>query len=261
MIAVAANAMLLQANREVAVKIVVATCCALLALSTIVRAETHALSIPGAAQAVLAPSIQQQLGGEEELLTAPVGTIETFGYSYRYIWKGSDPFSSTTGVTYKRLSEPGFFAEYKDYKEGDGYTRTSTVYLAAGGLLPLSEEGQKTEPDGTKGSLSGHLIEYDISGDLFPVATGNEFEIATTTAHDGFEMRTKETCTVKHALAASEVDTKLQGRAFYVVCRLQVADEKGGQDYFYVEELGFFLPNFRPADCRECSDYELTLAR
>jgi hypothetical protein len=215
-------------------------------------ADTQELS------AKLNPDILSELRTDEDLAGAPNAT-RGFGYSYSYEWTGKDPFKSKTAVTYERLPEKGFVLERGAYEEGDGYRRDMRTYFAAGGLLTILETGEVTQPGGKKKPSESHLSNYSISGDLYPVAVGNKFSIKTEmTGTTDWEL--KEECRVKRKLEASSFDARFTGPAFYVDCRVDVTGgEPGTQDYYYIVELDFFLPDFRDSACSDCKDYRLTL--
>jgi hypothetical protein len=217
------------------------------------------LALPARVQAELSPEITRRLTEDEYLAVAPGANGPSFGCSYSFKDSNpSDPFTSRTEVRYEHLPESGVVMEDEHYTEADGYLKTSTNYYAAAGLLRLLEISETTNKVEKSADIL-RLTNYRISGDLFPVSVGNEFSIDLTLSGD-IELTLKHDCEVERELPAQRIDPALRGRALYVQCAVQVLDRKPGlQDYFYVEELGFFLPNFLPSDCRECSDYELTV--
>lgn len=213
------------------------------------------LSIPADLKAELGADIIKRLAEDQHLAAAPSARPAAFGYSYAY--QGKD-FSSKTKADYERLPERGFVLEREHYTEADGYLKTSTIYYAAAGLLRLLETDQTTNKGVTSPGIL-RLTRYRISGDLFPVSVGNEFQIDLTLSGD-IQLRLQHDCEVKRELPAENIDSALSGRAFHVLCGVKIADAPpGGQDYFYIEELDFFLPNFRPSDCSPCSNYRLTV--
>jgi hypothetical protein len=218
------------------------------------------LVLPARVQAELSPEITKRLTEDQYLTAIPGATGPSFGYSYTFEdTNPKDPFTSRTKVRYEHLPERGVVMEDEHYTEADGYLKTSTNYYAAAGLLRLLEISETTNK-GEKSPDILRLTSYRISGDLFPVVVGNVFSIELTLSGD-VEIPLKHDCEVKRELPAQKIDPALQGRALHVQCAVQILDHKPGiQDYFYVEELDFFLPNFLPSDCRECSDYVLTVS-
>jgi hypothetical protein len=217
------------------------------------------VKLPAQVAQELAPEIARQLTEDDHLAAAPGATRESFGYSYGYEdAKPKDPFTSQTDVTYDPLPERGFLVEREVYTEADGYRKTSTTYYAAAGLLRLLEISESAK-GGEVRSSKLRLVDYRITGDLYPVAVRNRFsvEMKLTGDHD---MPLKHDCEVTGELSAQTIDPALHGRAFYVFCGVEMFDEPpGGQAYLYVEELDFFLPNYFPEACKSCSDFRVTV--
>lgn len=215
-------------------------------------------TVPQELTTKLNPEMLQELRADSDLAGTPAATRGKFGYSYHYEWTGKNPFKSDTSVAYERLSEKEFVLERKAYQEGDGYRRDMRTYYAAGGLLSLLETGEVTQPGGKKQPAEYRLTDYSISGDLYPVAVGNEFSIDLEMAGSS-SWKLKEDCEVKRELKAGEFDARLQGPAFYVFCRVEMEGEAPAtQDYYYIAELDFFVPEFRESHCSDCKGFHLT---
>jgi hypothetical protein len=222
------------------------------------KTDRASLELPAQVKQELAPDVARRLGSDDRLAAAPVATRTSFGYSYAY--KDTVPNdtleSQTTSVTYERLPERAFLVERKDYTEGDGYRKTSTTYYAVAGLLPVFETSESTHA-GKSDSNQLRLASYRMGGDLFPVRVGNKFafEAKRTGSYDMFM---KYACEVEREVAAQTIDPSLSGRAFHVFCGVWLFDEPPApQDYIYLEEFDFFLPNFFPEACKTCSDFRL----
>jgi hypothetical protein len=225
---------------------------------TTTAAAAHGpVKLPAQVAQELAPEVAKQLIDDDHLAAAPGTTREPFGYSYGYEdTNPKDPFTSHTDVTYEPLPERGFLVEREVYTEADGFRKTSTTYYAAAGLLRLLETSERTEGGETRsGKL--RLVEYRITGDLYPVAVRNRFSVEMKLTGN-IEMPLKHDCEVTGELSAQRIDASLQGRAFHVFCGVKMFDEPpGGQAYFYIEKLDFFLPNYFPDVCKGCSDFRL----
>jgi hypothetical protein len=217
------------------------------------------VKLPTQVEQELDPEIARQLTDDHHLAAAPGAARESFGYSYGYEdTDPKDPFTSRTDATFDRLPERGLLVEHEVYTEADGYRKTSTTYYAAAGLLRLLETSETTEKD-TARSGKLRLVDYHISGDLYPVDVRNRFSVEMRLAGE-YEMYLKHDCEVTGTLSGRTIDPSLAGRAFYVFCEVRMFDEPpGGQAYFYVEELDFFLPNYFPDTCKGCSDFRLSL--
>lgn len=224
------------------------------------NADRGSLELPAQVKLALAPDVARKLTNADSLVPPPVATRTSFGYSYAYKdTVPNDTFESqTTKVEYERLPERAFLVERKDYAEADGYRKTSTTYYAAAGLLPVFETSESTDA-GKRNSNQLRLADLRMGGDLYPVAVGNEFAIEVKLA-GSYEMSLKHFCEVTGELTAKTIDASLSGRAFYVFCGVWMFDEPpAGQYYLYIEELDFFLPNFFPETCKECSDFRFTV--
>lgn len=215
-----------------------------------------AADLPQLVAAKLPSAVVERLNQDRALGGAPPVSRNRFGYEYSYEWKDpNEPFTSRTRVLYKPLAEIGLVLEHKHYTEGDGYTTNGMSYLAAGGLLTLLETLDVTDRNGTRKGREMRLAEYNISGDLYPVAKGNEFRIESRfIGWVDFELN--HSCEVTRELDASEFSTNLAGLAFYVLCAVEVTGrETGAQDYYYIQELDHFIPDFRPETCRDCTGF------
>jgi hypothetical protein len=224
-------------------------------LSCIASIGSAAAELPQPVTAQLAPEIAKRLSADPALAAAPPVARKSFGYAYSYEWKDpKDPFRSDTNVSYEVLPQPGFVLERKVYKEDDGYTTTGESFYAAGGLLQLIDTIEVTQPDGTKRKRENRLTDYDISGELYPVAKGNSFEIETKLG----DWELEHDCEVERELKAAEFDSGLSGPAFYVVCEVDMTGQQTGvQDYYYIQELNHFVPDFRASVCAECRGFDL----
>lgn len=220
------------------------------------KPDLTALELPAKVKQELAPDVARRLSNAVRLAASPVATRTSFGYSYSYKdTVPNDTFESqTTKVEYERLPERAFLLERKDYTEGDGYRKTSTTYYAAAGLIPVFETGESTHA-GKRDSDQLRLADLRMGGDLFPVRVGNKFAFEAKRT-GSYDMYMKYACEVEREVAAQTVDPSLSGRAFHVFCGIWLFDEPpAAQDYIYLEELDFFLPNFLPEACKTCSDF------
>jgi hypothetical protein len=215
-----------------------------------------AAELPQQVSSHLPSGIAKRLSTDSALAGAPPVTRKAFGYAYSYEWKDpKDPFKSDTEVSYQPLPETGFVIERKTYKEDDGYTTSGESYYAAGGLLQLFDATEVTQPNGTKTVRENRLTDYEISGDLFPVVKGNSFEVE---AKMGESWEIEHECEVTRELKASEFSAGLTGSAFYVVCEIDMTGQPTGvQDYYYIQELNHFVPDFRSSVCAECKGFDL----
>lgn len=225
------------------------------------KVDRGPLQLPAQVKQELAPDVARRLSNDGRLAAAIVAIKTSFGYSYAYKdTVPNDTFESqTTSVAYERLPERDFLLERKDYTEADGYRKTSTTYYVAAGLVPVLEISESTHA-GKSNSSELRLAELRMGGELFPVAVGNEFatEVKRTGSYDMFM---KYACEVEREVAAQTIDAALSGRAFHVFCGVWLFDEPpASQDYIYLEELDFFLPNFFPGGCKTCSDFRLKVS-
>jgi hypothetical protein len=223
-----------------------------------IAAAGEAAELPQRVAWHVSPEIAKRLAVDPALAGAPSVTRKAFAYAYSYEWNDpKDPYKAKTDVSYQPLSEAGFVLERKIYEEGDGYRTTGESFFTAGGLLNLFEAEEITHPNGTKNTREMFLTAYEISGDLFPVAKGNTFKIKATMGGP-FSMQLDHRCEVKREIKASDFSAALTGPAFHVLCAVNVARQSTSlQDYYYIQELNHFVPDFRSSDCAECKGFDL----
>lgn len=222
-------------------------------------ASAEAVDLPKAIADKLEPHLAEQMKADAELAKGPTSTRD-FGYSYRFEAVDSGgSFAVDTTLIYQRLPETAFVLERKIAAHDNGYRSEIQTYFAAGGLLPVLETRELTKSEDSKIVLEGRLISYGVSGNLFPIAVGNKFNVEWE-LKGSMNLKMVSDCTVEGTLSAAEFHAQLTKSAFRVVCNNRVnAQVSGARTYYYIQELNHFIPSFRDSECEECKGFRLTV--
>jgi hypothetical protein len=221
-----------------------------------------ALELPADLKAKLDPEIVKELAASESVGTPDRPTTRHFYYSFRMTqnFDGKDTVTTNT-VSVDALKEPGQFRIDSSYTEDDGYVSRDHSIVALGGLLTLLQGYESNEHSNPSHMHELKLIKFSIRGEIFPVSPGHEFSVRWITSDGkGMEFSVDQDCVVRARGRADKFFEGLRGDAAMVDCKVKLGnDEHGTQRYYYLDEIAYFVPDFRPEDPNNGDSFSITV--